>query len=156
MSRYAVEELIAMSAPELAECSGETLCRLRTEASIMLAAAKVLVAHLDYAMEIKYGRRAKALRRWKEADSVSFEDGAVDVHASVSERVEWRQDALAKMARRIAASGGDPADFLDITYIVSEDKYNAWPQSLRRSFEPARIRKPGKPSIRLSLREARS
>ncbi|ABC32346.1 conserved hypothetical protein [Hahella chejuensis KCTC 2396] len=156
MSRYAMEELIGTPAKELAEYSGETLYRLRTEASIMLAAAKVLVSHLDYALEAKYGRRAKALRRWKEADSVSFEDGAVDVHASVSERVEWRQDALTKIARRIAEAGCDPADFLDITYCVSEDKYNAWPQSLRRSFEQARIRKPGKPSIRLSLREARS
>jgi hypothetical protein len=54
-------------------------------------------------------------------------------------------------ARRIAANGEDPAEYVEISYRISETKFNAWPETLKSAFEAARTVKSGKPSYRLAL-----
>ena len=53
--------------------------------------------------------------------------------------------------RRITESGDDPKQYVEITFRVSETKFNAWPITLKSSFEAARTVKTGKPSYRLAL-----
>ena len=55
--------------------------------------------------------------------------------------------------RRIRALGEDPEEYVETAYRVSETKFNAWPESLKSAFTPARTLKPGKPSFRLALVE---
>ena len=56
---------------------------------------------------------------------------------------------MASIAQQIAKGGEDPAEFIEISYRVSETKFNAWAESLRKAFEPARTVKTGKPSFKL-------
>jgi len=52
---------------------------------------------------------------------------------------------------RIAANGEDPSEYAEISYRISETKFNAWPEMLKSAFAPARTLKTGKPGFRLAL-----
>ena len=82
-----------------------------------------------------------------------FDDGQVRVTADLPKKVEWDQKRLADITRRIAANGEDPAQYVEISYRVSETKFGAWPESLKSAFAPARTLKTGKPGYRLALVE---
>ena len=75
--------------------------------------------------------------------------------ADLPKKVEWDQATLGRMVARIRAAGDDPAEYVETTFRVSERKYAAWPTAIREGFEAARTVKPGKPSFRLVLGEAR-
>lgn len=64
-------------------------------------------------------------------------------------KVVWDQDKLAEIYQSISLSNEDPKDYIKITYDVSESKYNAWPESIRSSFDVARTVSPGKVTIKL-------
>ena len=49
----------------------------------------------------------------------------------------------------------DPSEYVESTFRVSERKYAAWPTAIREGFEVARTVKPGKPTFRLFVGEAR-
>ena len=55
------------------------------------------------------------------------------------------------VAQRIAANGDDPSEYVEISYRISETKFNAWPESLKSAFAPARTLKTGKQGFRLAL-----
>lgn len=73
------------------------------------------------------------------------------ITADLPKKVEWDQTRLAEITRRIAQSGDDPKQYVEISYRVSETKFNAWPETLKSAFEAARTVKSGKPSYRLAL-----
>ncbi|MEC7259018.1 MAG: hypothetical protein VXW58_14490, partial [Pseudomonadota bacterium] len=81
------------------------------------------------------------------------EDDGVTVIADLPKRIDWDQRALAELAETIAASGENPAEFIETTLKVSERKYSALPESWRKGFEPARTVRTGKPKFRLMLNE---
>jgi hypothetical protein len=147
------ENIIAISASELATQPSEALFQLKNDAADVLAAAKALVEHVDQALELKYADRAHGLRlaAGKDTGVVHFDDGQVRITADLPKKIEWDQARLADITRRIAASGDDPAEYVDISYRVSETRFNAWPESLKSSFAPARTLKTGKPGFRLAL-----
>ena len=43
-------------------------------------------------------------------------------------------NTLAEITQRIAASGGDPSTYVDVTYRVSEAKLNMWPEVFKAPF----------------------
>ena len=47
----------------------------------------------------------------------------------------------------------DPAEFVDISYRVSERKYLAWPEAIRRGFQGARVVRTAAPSFTLNAPE---
>lgn len=147
------DQVLATPAGELAELQAETLFQLKNDAADLLSAARAIVEHIDRALEIKYAEQARALRlaAGKDTGVVHFSDGHVRITADLPKKVEWDQKLLAKIAKRIAEGGEDPADYVEISYRVSEAKFNAWPQTLKSVFEPARTLKTGKPSFRLAL-----
>lgn len=59
-------------------------------------------------------------------------------------KVTWDQDALRELAEAIDAAGDEVEEYIKVSYDVSETKYNAWPEEIRESFEPARTVAPGK------------
>lgn len=75
----------------------------------------------------------------------------MSISADLPKKVEWDQARLADITRRIAENGDDPAQYVEISYRVSESKYGAWPESLKSSFTLARTLRTGKPGFRLSL-----
>ncbi len=82
-------------------------------------------------------------------------NGAVTVIADLPKKVEWDQGELNSLVAAIRAEDGDPAEYVDTLFRVPERKYAAWPRHIRTAFERARTVKPGKPTFRLALREAR-
>jgi hypothetical protein len=147
LSRLPVGDIVALPASELA--------RLQHEADEALRDAKLTSAWLDGAIALKYGDRAEEARRaeGKDAGAVRLQDGQVTLVAELPKRVDWDQVMLAGLVERIRADGADPTDYVDISYSVSERKYNAWHTDIRQEVEPARTVRKGKPKFRLVLGE---
>lgn len=153
MSHITIIQILNTPAGELAQQSGESLFQLKNDAMDLLAVAKAVIEHIDCVSNLRYGARAHQLRLavGKDTGVVHFDDGQVRVTADLPKRVEWDQEQLADISRRIAANGDDPAQYIEISYRVSEAKFNAWPDSLKGAFIPARTLKTGKPGFRLAL-----
>lgn len=153
MSHLSPDQVLATPAGELAQQSGESLFQLKNDAADLLAAAKAIVEHVDRALELKYAQRAHELRlaAGKDTGVVHFDDGHVRITADLPKKIDWDQTKLADITRRIAANGDDPAQYVEISYRVSETKFGAWPETLKSAFVLARTLKTGKPSFRLAL-----
>ena len=153
MSPLTPDQVLATPAGDLALQSGESLFQLKNDAADLLAAAKAIVDHVDRALDLRYSQRAHQLRlvAGKDAGVVHFDDGHVRITADLPKKVEWDQTKLTEITRRIADSGENPAEYVEISYRVSETKFNAWPETLKSAFAPARTLKTGKPGFRLAL-----
>ena len=155
MNLQQVNEIICTPVSTLAELSSDSLFRLKNDAADQLAMAKALCEQVDRVLEQRYNTQAQHQRLsvGKDTGVVHFDDGEVRISADLPKRVTWDQKKLDEIAKRIAASGEDPGQYIDISYKVSERKYDAWPDNLKSSFAGARTLKTGKPSFRLSLLE---
>lgn len=153
MSYLTPDQVLATPAGDLAQRSGESLFQLKNDAADLLAAAKAIVEHVDRALDLRYAQRAHQLRlaAGKDTGVVHFDDGHVHITADLPKKVEWDQTKLNDITRRIAANGEDPSEYVEISYRVSETKFNAWPETLKSAFAPARTLKTGKPGFRLAL-----
>lgn len=153
MSHLTPDQVLVTPAGELAELSSESLFKLMNDAADLLAAAKAIVEHVDRALDLRYAQRAHQLRlaAGKDTGVVHFDDGQVRITADLPKKVEWDQAKLNDITRRIAANGEDPTEYVEISYRISETKFNAWPETLKSAFAPARTLKTGKPGFRLAL-----
>lgn len=153
MNHLSLDQILATPAGELAELASESLFQIKNEAADLLTAAKAIIELIDRALDVKYAERAHQLRlaAGKDTGVVHFDDGHVRITADLPKKVEWDQTRLADITRRIAANGDDPSEYVEISYRISETKFNAWPESLKSAFSPARTLKPGKPGFRLAL-----
>lgn len=142
-------DLARMPIGEIVALSGETLALLQEEAEENLRRAKTAKEWLDGALERKYGALAVERRRTegKDTGTVRFDDGAVTVVADLSKKVEWDQTQLAAIVERIRTGGGEPGEYVETSFKVSERKYGAWPAHIRTAFEAARTIKTGKPTF---------
>ena len=153
MTRPAPDQVLAIPASELAMQSGESLFQLKNDAADLLAVAKAIVDHVERALDFKYANQAHQLRlaAGKDTGVVHFDDGRVRITADLPKKIDWDQSRLAEITQRIAANGDDPAEYVEISYRVSEAKFSAWPESLKSAFAPARTLKTGKAGFRLAL-----
>lgn len=144
LSHMPVEAIAALQAGDLA--------RLQTEADEALRQAKLKVACLERALDVRYKARAHQARAEHDKDTgtVRFEDNGVLVVCDLPKRVKWNQQRLRELVDLIASSWGeDPTDYIKIKYDVSERAYEAWPARLTELFAPARTVETGKPSYAL-------
>ncbi|MGE4278698.1 MAG: hypothetical protein AB7G62_03870 [Magnetospirillum sp.] len=148
-NRPSLADLAHMPIGEIVALSGETLALLQEEAEEALRRAKAAKDWLDGALERKYGTLAAERRRTegKDTGTVRFDDGAVTVVADLSKKVEWDQTQLAAIVERIRTGGGEPGEYVETSFKVSERKYGAWPAHIRTAFEAARTVKTGKPTF---------
>ena len=153
MTRPAPDQVLAIPASELAKQSSESLFQLKNDAADLLAVAKAIVDHVERALDFKYANQAHQLRlaAGKDTGVVHFDDGRVRITADLPKKIDWDQSRLAEITQRIAANGDDPAEYVEISYRVSEAKFSAWPESLKSAFAPARTLKTGKAGFRLAL-----
>lgn len=153
MNQLTPHQVLAMPAGDLALQTSESLFQLKNDAADLQALAKAVVDHLDRALDLKYSKQAHALRlaAGKDTGVVHFDDGHVQVTADLPKKVDWDQKKLADLVRRMTANGDNPAEYIEISYRVSETKFNAWPETLKSAFAPARTLKTGKPGFRLAL-----
>ena len=153
MTRPAPDQILAIPASELAKQSSESLFQLKNDAADLLAVAKAIVDHVERALDFKYANQAHQLRlaAGKDTGVVHFDDGHVRITADLPKKIDWDQSRLAEITQRIASNGDDPAEYVEISYRVSEAKFSAWPESLKSAFAPARTLKTGKAGFRLAL-----
>ena len=153
MNQLTPHQVLAMPAGDLALQTSESLFQLKNNAADLQALAKAVVDHLDRALDLKYSKQAHALRlaAGKDTGVVHFDDGHVQVTADLPKKVDWDQKKLADLVCRMTANGDNPAEYVEISYRVSETKFNAWPETLKSAFAPARTLKTGKPGFRLAL-----
>ena len=127
------------------------------ELSVLLAEMDRGIGHareqLTAALDDLYGdaARAQLLDAGKDTGTTHLTDGDLAITVEIKKSVSWDQDELAAIAQRIASNGDDPAEYIDVKYSVSERKFAAWPETLRRPFEAARTLKPAKPAFRLAI-----
>ena len=153
MNPLTPDQILAIPAGDLARQSSDALFQLKSSSAELLAAAKSIVEHVERALDLKYAERAHQLRlaAGKDTGIVHFDDGLVRISADLPKKVDWDQTRLAEISKRIAANGDDPAEYVEISYRVSETKFAAWPESLKSVFAPARTLKTGKSGFRLAL-----
>ena len=153
MTRPAPDQVLAIHASELAKQSSESLFQLKNNVADLLAVAKAIVDHVERALNFKYANQAHQLRlaAGKDTGVVHFDDGHVRMTADLPKKIDWDQSRLAEITQRIASNGDDPAEYVEISYRVSEAKFSAWPESLKSAFAPARTLKTGKAGFRLAL-----
>ena len=153
MNQLTPHQVLAMPAGDLALQTSESLFQHKNDAADLQALAKAVVDHLDRALDLKYSKQAHALRlaAGKDTGVVHFDDGHVQVTADLPKKVDWDQKKLADLVCRMTANGDNPAEYVEISYRVSETKFNAWPETLKSAFAPARTLKTGKPGFRLAL-----
>jgi hypothetical protein len=156
-NRPRLEDISAMPAGEITKLPAKHLALLQDDASAALETAKCVKDRLDGAIALRYAEQAAVLRQQqgKDTGTVRFEDGDVTVVTDLPKKVEWDQQQIAALVKRIRDTGEDPADYVEITFKVPERKYTAWPEPIREAFAPARTVRTGKPTFRLDLKENR-
>jgi hypothetical protein len=151
-----VDDMLNMATGDLAQLPVELLAALQGELDHATKQLKAATARFSTALEVRYATRAAEARRacGKDTGTVRLVDGDYAVVADLPKRVDWDQEKLAQIARNIAGSGEDPAEFIDTKLSVSERKYGALPLSWREGFEPARTVGFGKASFKLEPADA--
>ncbi|MCZ8147583.1 MAG: hypothetical protein O9325_07020 [Roseomonas sp.] len=131
----------------------EYLAMLQADAREATESAKRLQDWIEAAIALRYEQRAVGVRAGagKDTGTVRFQDGSVEVTTELPKRVEWDQRRLAALAEQIRAGGEDPTEYLEVSFKVSERAYTAWPERIRKAFEPARTVRTGKPVYRLII-----
>jgi len=151
-----VDDLTSMPPQDIAALPVEMLAILQREIDEAAKRVKAAKARFDGGLTIRYATRAEELRHTsgKDTGTVRFDDGDFTVMADLPKRVVWDQGKLADMVERIRAAGDDPAEYIDISFKVPERKYAAWPEGIRKGFEPARTVRPGSLKVSLVSQEA--
>ena len=152
MSNISLEQMMRTPIGDVAKLSPAELYKLSYEAGVMLAHSKKVQQWVDSAIAMKYAEQIKAKRQRMEKDTgvIHIEDNEYRLTSDVTKKTEWDQDKLEKIVASIHKEGDNPLEYVDITYKVPEKKYTAWPQSIRKIFEPARTIKTGNPSYALT------
>lgn len=148
-NRPRLADLLQMPVGEVAQYSPEILALLQEEAEETLRRAKSQKDWLDGVLDRRYAHIAAELRsrEGKDTGTVRFDDGPVTVVADLPKKVEWDQEQLAAIVERIRTGGGEPGEYVETSFKVSERKYGAWPAHIRSAFEAARTVKTGKPTF---------
>lgn len=144
-----LDDIALLPPGDVAALPAELLWLLTNEAEGRVSAAKELQAKISAGVAMRYADKIAEQRRIdaKDTGTVRVPDGDVVVVADAPKRVDWDQDAIAGIVKRIVASGEDPAEYVETTYKVQERKFNAWPAPIRSAFEAARTVKTGAQKI---------
>jgi hypothetical protein len=100
-------------------------------------------------LELRYGEAARAqlLAQGKDTGTTHIQDAGFDITVEIGKDVKWDAAGLAELVAKIEAAGGDPSEYVEVKYAVSEAKFKAWPQSLRAPFEALRTVVPKAPKF---------
>jgi hypothetical protein len=87
-------------------------------------------------MRLRFEETARALlnQEGKDTGTARFREGNTTVIANFRKKVEWDQEEL----ERILADHPEYKSEVKCVLSLEERKYNSWPESLQRIFEPAR------------------
>jgi hypothetical protein len=151
-----LEQLRRIPMGELTSMNSSQLARLQEEAITAVSSAKLTKELLDGILNKKYGDQAAEFRhtQGKDFGTVRFDDGDVTIVSDLPKKPVWDQKQLSAIVQTIHDAGDDPSEYVDTAFKVSENKYKAWPEHIRSTFEPARTLKAGKAVFKLTSNNA--
>ena len=79
----------------------------------------------------------------KHFGALSLSIEGMNVKQTVSKKIDWDQEALAKCSSDLVEAGMNPTDFLTVKYGMSETVFNKLPEEKREYFAKARTEKQG-------------
>jgi len=131
---------------ELSELPIATLVSLQRDANDNLHKAKRLKDWLDSAISLKYQNKATEAREFQDkvTGTIHFNDSNFKVTSIIAKKVDWDQSKLKEAISQIKEHGDNPYEYVTATYKVSEARFTAWPEHIKKFFRPARILKTGK------------
>lgn len=137
---------------KIATLSIEELALLLEDLNDAKARLAEVETKLRGGFDLKYGPSAMELRKaaGKETGTARVADGNFVIVAELPKRVKWDQAQLAVAVRTIIEQWReDPDQYVTTEYKVSETAYGAWPEAIRKLFEPARTVEHGKPTFKI-------
>ena len=136
---------------ELSELPIATLVSLQRDANDHLDKAKRLKDWLDSAISLKYQNKATQTREFQDkvTGTIHFNDGNFKVTSIIAKKVDWNQSKLKEAISQIKEHCDNPYEYVTIAYKLSEAKFNAWPEYIKKFFRPARILKTSKESFKI-------
>ena len=136
---------------ELADLPIHQLVKLQKQAANHLDKAKRLKDLIDGAITIKYQNQSVDIRQRqdKQTGTINFEDGDFKISSNIPKKIEWDQKKLKEVISEIKEMGDNPYEYVNVSYKISETKYNAWPEYIKKFFRPARLLKTGKENFKI-------
>jgi hypothetical protein len=136
---------------ELSELEISKLVSLQKDSIANLDQAKRLKDWLDSAISLKYQNKSTETRQLhdKATGTIHFNDGNFKITSVVTKRVDWDQAKLKEAVSEIKEFGDNPYEYVTIAYKLSETKFNAWPEYIKKFFRPARILKTSKETFKI-------
>jgi hypothetical protein len=146
-------QLAEQSIKQLAELPAYQLVEANDNLNQLIDWSTQIRAKLDAAIELRVGNAARQALRTTESPSseVQFDDGELRVHFSQAVEIQWDQTRLRQFANRIAESGDQVENFLDIQFSVDEARFQRWGPSLQALVARARIEVQCTPRFALTL-----
>ena len=138
-----------LSAPVIRDLPLENVAALQRFISDAKSELGTLSNMLQTGLEMRYGEQAKTqlLAQGKDTGTTHIQDAGFDITVEIGKDVKWEPKGLAELVAKIEATGGDPREYVEIKYSVSEAKFKAWPQTLRAPFEALRTVTPKAPKF---------
>lgn len=154
-NRTTLEQLRGMNAEQAARLPVAHLAMLLEDVTDLKADAKRLDDLLHTAMSLAFADTAAAKRKeaGKDAGTVSIPDGDFIIRADLPRKVEWDQAKLAEAVETVKGWGEAPSDYVKVALSVPESKWSAWPESIRKVFEPARTVSNGRASFKIERKK---
>ncbi len=148
LEHFPIEDSLALPLDRIVELLAEIAS---TGDRVKLAAGWV-----NRALDLRFKDRAALLRQseGKDFGVVHVEEDGFQITCELEKKVEWNQAKLAGAVLALQAGGEKPRDYVDVTYKVTETRYKAWPERIRKIFDPARSAKPGTAKYRLDRKPA--
>ena len=136
---------------ELSELEISKLVSLQKDSIANLDQAKRLKDWLDSAISLKYQNIVTDIRQNQDkvTGTIHFNDGNFKVTSVVTKRVDWDQSKLKEAVSEIKEFGDNPYEYVTIAYKLSETKFNAWQEYIKKFFRPARILKTSKETFKI-------
>ena len=155
-NRTTLAQLREMDVKQAASLPTDHIAMLLEDVAAQKAGTKHLEGILHDVLRLRFGAQADAVRKAKGKDTgtVSLDEGEFIIRADLPKTVSWDQAALQQAADVVESWSEDPKDYIVVKLAVSETKYNAWPTTIRKVFEPARTVGTGKPTFKIERRAA--
>ena len=145
-----------LSAPVIRDLPLENVAALQRFIAEAKSELGTLSNMLQTGLEMRYAdaARAQLLAQGKDTGTTHICEGDFDITVEIGKDVKWESKGLAELVAKIEATGGDPSEYVEIKYSVSEAKFKAWPQTLRAPFEALRTVTPKAPKFVLRRLDA--
>ena len=152
MPDITLENLLNTPQGDLANIPPQILAALIAEAKIKVDHYKLIQERLQGIVNFKYQDTFNHNRtaQEKETGLLRIEEEGYVIAQDITKKTDWDKKKLVEIIEKIKSQGDDPAEYVDVTYKISEHKFKSWPSFIRKVFEPARTIKHGKPTYTLT------